>query len=76
MYKYIGLIVFLLVIVMAGFSIYQAIITGSLIFIIFSIILVVAVILQLRKMIHITVTYEDEVDNEDSGQKEQDDRNA
>lgn len=59
MYKYIGLIVFLLVIVMAGFSIYQAVTTGGIVFIVFSVILVAAVILQLRRMIHITVTYED-----------------
>lgn len=60
MYKYIGLIVFLLVLFMAGFSIYQAITTGGIVYIIFSIILVVAIILQLKKMIHITVTYEED----------------
>lgn len=64
MYKYIGLIVFLLVIVMAGFSIYQAITTRSLVYIIFSVILVVAVGLQLKKMIHITITYDDEKEEE------------
>lgn len=67
MYKYIGLIVFLLVIVMAGFSIYQAVTTGGIVFIVFSVILVAAVVLQLRRMIHITVTYEDvEEDKEKS----------
>lgn len=65
MYKYIGLIVFLLVLVMAGFSIYQAVTTGGIVFIIFSVILVAAIILQLRKMIHITVTYEEEEDNKE-----------
>lgn len=65
MYKYIGLIVFLLVLVMAGFSIYQAVTTGGIVFIIFSVILVAAIILQLRKMIHITVTYEEEDDNKE-----------
>lgn len=65
MYKYIGLIVFLLVLVMAGFSIYQAVTTGGIVFIIFSVILVAAIILQLRKMIHITVTYEEEDDDKE-----------
>lgn len=62
MYKYIGLMVFLLVLVMAGFSIYQAVTTGGIVYIVFSVILVVAIILQLRKMIHVTVTYEEKDD--------------
>ena len=66
MYKYIGLTVFLLVLVMAGFSIYQAITTGGVVFIVFSVVLVAAVILQLRKMVHITVTYEDVEEDEDT----------
>lgn len=70
MYRYIGLIVFLLVLVMAGFSIYQAVTTGGIVYIIFSVILVVAVVLQLKKMIHITVTYEDaEEDEKELGKK-------
>lgn len=62
MYKYIGLMVFLLVLVMAGFSIYQAVTTGGIVYIVFSVILVVAIVLQLRKMIHVTVTYEEKDD--------------
>lgn len=54
--------VFLLVLVMAGFSIYQAVTTGGIVYIVFSVILVVAIILQLRKMIHVTVTYEEKDD--------------
>lgn len=65
MYRYIGLIVFLLVLVMAGFSIYQAVTTGGIVFIIFSVILVVAIILQLRKMIHVTITYEEDDEDKD-----------
>lgn len=62
MYKYVGLMVFLLVLVMAGFSIYQAVTTGGIVYIVFSVILVVAIVLQLRKMIHVTVTYEEKDD--------------
>ncbi len=62
MYKYLGLVVFILVLVMAGVSVYKAITTANAMYIILSIVLVLAVILQLRKMIHITVTYEDEED--------------
>ena len=60
MYKYLGLVIFLLVLVMAGISVYKAITTANAMYIILSIVLVLAVIMQLRKMIHITVTYEDE----------------
>lgn len=66
MYKYIGLILFLLLLVMTGFCIYQAVTGGGVIYIIFSVILVLAVVLQLKKMVHISITYEDKEEDDAS----------
>lgn len=63
MYKFFGIIVFLLLLGITGYSIYQAVITGNAIYYIFSIILLIAIVFQVRKMIHITITYEDEDNN-------------
>lgn len=70
MYKYFGFIIFLFLLFITGYSIYQAIITGNVIYYIFSIILLIAIILQVKRMIHITITYEEEEDNKEEREKD------
>lgn len=64
MYKYFGFIIFLLLLFITGYSIYQAVTTGNAIYYIFGIIMLIAIIFQVKRMIHITITYEDEEENE------------